>query len=100
MPSTRHPPTQTGYPDGGPGRRRAPDGSGGVAPKYRFRTHAELDRLLTSPEDPPPAWASSLSKVELDDPFGLQPLEGLVECRHRLIDVAVVVDGGHHPAEV
>src|SRR5262245_11627589 len=65
MPSTRHPPTQTGYPDGGPGRRTAPDGSGGVAPKYRFRTHAELDRLLTSPEDPPPAWASSLSKVEL-----------------------------------
>src|SRR5207245_2220599 len=34
-------------------------------PMHRFPTYSELGTLLTKPEDPPTAWASLLSKVEL-----------------------------------
>jgi len=65
MSSTEHLATRTSYPDGGPGRRRAPAGTGGASPILRFQTHAEVGTFSAKPEDPPPSWASLLSKVEL-----------------------------------
>src|SRR6266851_2921937 len=63
---TLHPtcdePARRGYPDAGPGRCRAPDGSGGASPILRFRTHAELGTLSPKPEDPLTSWAVFIPK--------------------------------------